>query len=62
MFHRVENGATVICIKRRIEIQNTPDAEVWQRLIRVAENCPISKILEGNIKIITDFLPYDPSK
>lgn len=55
MSHRIENKETVMRIERRIQIQRVPDAEVQQRLIRVAENCPVSKILKGNIKITTEF-------
>lgn len=55
MSHRVENEGTVMRIERRIEIQHIPDPAVQQRLIQVAENCPVSKILKGNIKITTEF-------
>jgi putative redox protein len=55
MFHWIENEGTVMLIERRIAIQNVPNPEVQQRLIRVAENCPVSKILKGNIKITTEF-------
>jgi putative redox protein len=36
-----------------LEFRTQPDAEMVQRLLRVAENCPVSKILKGNINIIT---------
>lgn len=55
LFYRIENDVTVVCIERRIEIQDPPTPEVRQKLIRIAENCPISKILEGKIKIVTEF-------
>lgn len=54
MLQGMENNGTVMYIERRITIENVPDPEVQQRLIQIAENCPVSKILKGNIKIITD--------
>jgi len=54
IFSVIETSGTVIYIERSISIQNVPDPELQQRLIQIAENCPISKILKGNIKIITD--------
>lgn len=59
MFRSIENEAAVICIERRIAIQNVPDPEMQQRLINIAENCPVSKILKGNIKIITELRSED---
>jgi len=55
LFHRIENELTVVCIDRRIEILDPTSLEMRKRLLRIAENCPISKILEGNIKINTEF-------
>jgi len=54
MFHRIQNEETVLLIERKIEFQNIDDLELQQKLLHVAENCPISKILKGNIKIVTD--------
>lgn len=55
MFYRIENEGTVIRIERKIEMHYVSDSEIRQRLIGVAENCPISKILKGNIHILTEF-------
>jgi putative redox protein len=55
MFHRIENDGVVLRIDRKIDIKNLGDPELQQRLIRIAEDCPISKILKGNINIQTEF-------
>jgi putative redox protein len=55
MFQKMENEGTVMHIERRIAIAEVTDAELQQRLIRVAENCPVSKILKGSIKITSEF-------
>ncbi|MBE9586204.1 OsmC family protein [Mucilaginibacter sp. JRF] len=55
MYHRIESEGVVMRIERMIEIRNLPDSELYERLIRVAENCPISKILKGSISILTEF-------
>lgn len=53
MFHRLQNQEMVMLIERKIEFQNIEDLELKQRLLQVAENCPIAKILKGTIKIVT---------
>lgn len=55
MFQKISNTETVIHIIRRIAIPEAVDEELRQRLIRIAENCPISKILKGNIEINSEF-------
>ena len=55
MFHRIENQETVVRIERKIEFRNKPDLELQQRLLQIAENCPVSKILKGSINIVTEF-------
>jgi putative redox protein len=55
MFYRVEHEESVMLMERRIAIQHVPNPEVQQRLMREADNCPVSKILKGNIKVTTDF-------
>lgn len=55
MVQRIEEGATILDIERRIDFGNIENAEIKERLIRVAENCPISKILRGNVKITTAY-------
>jgi putative redox protein len=55
LFHRLESEGPVVHIERRIAIGDLQDTAIQDRLIRVAENCPISKILKGNIKIMTAF-------
>lgn len=55
MFYKIENKETMVHIERKIQFREQLDPEVQQRLLRVAENCPISKILKGNINISTEF-------
>ncbi|MCD9019188.1 OsmC family protein [Parachryseolinea silvisoli] len=54
MFQRIENNGTVLRIDRKIDLKNLVDPELQERLIRVAEDCPVSKILKGNITIQTE--------
>lgn len=54
MFQRIENNGTVLRIDRKINLKNLADPELQKRLIRVAEDCPVSKILKGNITIQTE--------
>jgi putative redox protein len=54
MFQRIENNGTVLRIDRKIDLKNLADPELQERLIRVAEDCPVSKILKGNITIQTE--------
>jgi putative redox protein len=54
MFYRFENEATAVYIERRITIQQLPDSELLDRLLQVAESCPVSKILKGSIRIVTE--------
>lgn len=55
MAYRIENNGAFLHIDRKIDIKNLADPELQERLIRVAENCPVSKILKGNINIQTEF-------
>jgi putative redox protein len=55
MFQKIGNEGTVMHIERHIAIPEVVDPELQTRLIRLAENCPVSKILKGNIKIISEF-------
>lgn len=54
MVHKIGNDGAVIHIERSIEIGSLSDPDIRERLIRVAENCPISKILKGRISIATE--------
>lgn len=56
LFHRIENEETTTQIERKIFFSAQVDAEVQKRLVRIAEQCPISKILKGNIKISTEII------
>lgn len=50
MSQKMGNDGTVMHIECRIAIAEVTDTELQQRLIRVAENCPVSKILKGRAK------------
>lgn len=54
LFQRIENQETITQIERTITFRDLPDAELLDRLLRIAEQCPISKILKGTIKIATE--------
>lgn len=53
MFHKIESSGPVMHIERWIELSKVPQPEIQQRLIHIAESCPISKILKGSISIET---------
>ena len=55
MFQNIANGGTVTHFERLIIIPGLADADLQQRLMRIAENCPVSKILKGDIRIISAF-------
>lgn len=56
MFQRLLPDGLVMHIERKINFGQSLDKEMEARLLRIAENCPVSKILKGNIKINTAFL------
>ncbi|AZA85502.1 OsmC family peroxiredoxin [Chryseobacterium shandongense] len=53
LFHRIENQETTTQIERKVFFGAQVDAELQKRLLRIAEQCPISKLLKGHIKIST---------
>ena len=53
MFYKIENRETIAYIERRIHFGEQLDPEMNQRLLLIAENCPISKTLKRNIQIST---------
>ena len=55
MFQKINSEGTVMHIERRIAIPNLIEEDLRQRLLRVAESCPVSKILKGNIQITSEF-------
>lgn len=56
MYYKIENKAPVAYMERKIVFHGQLDKGIQQRLIRVAENCPISKLLKGNIHISTELI------
>ncbi len=53
LFQRIENQEAVTYLERKITFSVQPDDAVRQRLLQVAENCPVSRMLKGTIKITT---------
>lgn len=53
LYQKIENNETVTYLERKIIFHPNPDLEIQQRLVRVAENCPISKILKSKTNILT---------
>lgn len=56
IFNKIEKEGIVVHIERKIVITEITDQDLQSRLLRVAESCPISKILKSNIKINTAIL------
>lgn len=54
VYYKIENKETVTYIEREIIFPEAQQPEILERLLRVAENCPISKMLKGNVKIVTE--------
>jgi len=57
MYQKIGKDGPVTRIERRILIPEISDPDLLERLMRVAENCPISKIIKGNIMISSAFGP-----
>ena len=57
MYYRISQEGTVLRIERKIIIEGMVDSEVQQRLLEIAENCPVSKILKGSISVTTELAP-----
>lgn len=55
MFQKLEQDGLVMHIERSITFGDEYDEELHVKLLRIAENCPVSKLLKGNIKISTTF-------
>jgi putative redox protein len=51
---RKEAGKTITDISRRIHLEGDLDAEQRQRLIDIADKCPVHAILTGQIDISTE--------
>jgi len=58
LFRRIENGEAVTYLERKITFPEQTDDVVQQRLLQVAEICPVSKMLKGTIKITTISTTY----
>jgi putative redox protein len=59
IFHRIEQQDIITLIERKITFNDELDAEVQKRLLRVAEQCPISKILKGSIRVATELIHHN---
>ncbi|RYZ19211.1 MAG: OsmC family peroxiredoxin [Sphingobacteriales bacterium] len=53
MYQEMEENQPVMHIERSIQIADVRDPVLQVRLIRIAENCPISKILKSTTRIST---------
>lgn len=54
LFFKLENKEIVAYIERNIVFGVPLEIEIQKRLLKVAENCPISKMLKGTINISTN--------
>lgn len=53
MFHRIENNEIKTHIERTIHFSEEPDEEIAARLLDVAEQCPVSKMLKQGTVVRT---------
>jgi len=51
LFQKIEGDKTTSIIDRDISFPCPPDPEKKNRLLEIAQHCPISKVLEGEIKV-----------
>ncbi len=51
---RDENKNTITSIKRKIRLSGDLDEKKHQRLLKIADACPVAKVLEGTVEISTD--------
>lgn len=53
MFHRIENNEIKTHIERTIRFEEEPDEDIAAKLLQVAEQCPVSKMLKQGTVINT---------
>jgi len=53
LHQRIAGGKTVTHIERSIDFKQSIEPTVLERLLNVAEKCPISKILKGDTEVHT---------
>ena len=56
MFYKIENRERVAFIERNIRFGEQLDEELKEKLLSIAENCPVSKTLKGNIQVLTEVI------
>ncbi|MGB1217905.1 MAG: OsmC family protein [Saprospiraceae bacterium] len=49
-----ENKNTITQINRKIRFQGDLDEKQHQRLLKIADTCPVARVLEGNVGILTE--------
>jgi len=55
LYFKIVQQEPITYIERRIIIQEEADPQILERLLQIAENCPISKILKGKVNVLTEF-------
>lgn len=55
LYFKIVQQEPITYIERRIIIQDEADPQILKRLLQIAENCPISKILKGKVNVLTEF-------
>jgi len=53
MYQKIVKEQIVTYIDRSITFDEAVTPEIKQRLLKIAESCPVSKILKGNVEIAT---------
>lgn len=53
MFHRIENNEIKTHIERTIRFEEEPEEDIAAKLLQVAEQCPVSKMLKQGTVVNT---------
>lgn len=53
LYQMIENGETIPCFEKEIDFHSDLEPEVKARLLKIAGNCPVSKILKGKAVVNT---------
>src|SRR5690554_5212719 len=54
LFFKIKKNGPVATIERKIAFRDPPDLAIQERLLEIADKCPISQLLKGNINISTE--------
>ena len=49
-----DEGARIDCLRRTVWVDGELDPTARQRLLQIAERCPVHRTLQGNVRIVTE--------